>query len=290
MKNKTEKYLGEEFYRELENIWGNNTTTEQKEINKNTYKNINIINNACISLVNDFIKQWGEKTPELETASETKETHINGVFYKAENIKEIDKQEDIALSKYQPFSFIKFTRYGWDSKNKEYVLNTEKTKQLINFCMVKKLNFSIEQLLEIIFFFVCFPIKDKDEKYWINIDRDKREYDKYIMFYEYIVEPSFENGKEFFNNIEECFTHIAREFNKTNNLYITYEEKLSFYREFEYTPDLPIEMYCTIKYGENFFIKNDKRDSLDSLEPKKEPENYLPVLEEYKAKIKEINF
>ena len=288
MKNKTEKYLGEEFYRELENIWGNNTTTEQKEINKNTYKNINIINNACISLVDDYIKQWGERNPELKNDSRKKETNINGFFYKTENIKEIDKQEDIALSKYQPFSFIKFARYGWDSKNKEYALDTEKRQQLINFCMVKKINFSIEQLLEIIFFFACFPIKDKDEKYWINIDKDKRAYDKYIMFYEYIVEPSFEKNKKIFKNKEECFVHIARQFNKTKNLYITYEEKLRFYREFEYNPDLPIEMYCIIKYGEEFFITNDKR--IDYLEPKKEPENYLPVLEEYKAKIKEINF
>lgn len=282
--NTTHRHIGVEFYQTIENMRVKKDKNQEENIQK-LYSNINDINKACIELIEEDVEKWERENPKLKDKTYLFTENRSGFRFPKE-INESEEREKKAASKYRPYSFVEYSSKNVRDGSKEYYTNRRNMETLIAFCAAKNLKLDIEQLLEIVHFFVCFPITTRQEEQWANKDLEKRRYDKYVMFYEYIIEPTYENNVDTFSSIEDCFVKIAREFNQIDTLYMDYKEKLQFYREFEYAKDLPINIYCQVKYGKSFRPNDYDKSEYDYiLEIKKQPHTYLTTLKEYKGKL-----
>lgn len=303
-----------DFYQKLECL--KNDKSEQKSsIEEKVENNIKLINTAFVELTSSFNSdniEYPEKyvfnrikntqTFAIKTTDYTK--NGNEIKIALKNYPDIQKDTlRAAINEVEKRAFRNFTGFTTlerelDKKETEkFVIYYSEpknsiTKQTVNFCVINNLNFTIEQLTEIVYLYNHKIISNRENLHvlydYINRNVHMQEYDNICLFFEIIVKKEYYKNHQKYKNIEECFVSIARMFNLSKRLYMTYDVKMDFFANFELMDNLPLEFYCKIKYNDDF--SDDVREELFYIHGagKLDSHQYIESLSMLKKKMKEI--
>lgn len=300
----------DKFYEKVENF-DNTKTPQQEKIRKQIEKDIELVNTSCIESMKTFTKDVVEypKNKILDERKNVKAFAIKTIDYQ-NNVNEIKetlhrfpeiKEDTLRAKTYeidklmsQKFRLFNTLKRKVDKIHGDKFIvyyysepSNDIAEKLALFCTINNLCFTPEQLTEIIYLYNTHIIFNRENIHhlynYIGRTTTMQEYDNICLFFEMIVKKEYDKNPESYDSIEDCFVFMARFFNTSKTLYMTYDKKMEFFANFELNTDTPLEIYCQIKHNSNF--ADEVRDNIFGI---LEPLQYIESVSSLKEKINNL--
>lgn len=221
---------------------------QQKTIK--TMKNLNTINQ---SVFNFYYEDFSDKVYSL----------VPGCSQKAPITEEQEKKAFSLQEFYSPFTT---GHINFDSNDlmTYFLPDTIVENFVTTFTFINKLEFSLNQLAKIMYFYKNFPFYITDNnKISFTDSKEIQMYSRasgyqgedsiYWRFYTEIVVPQYEKNRNRYDKVEDFFVDIVDSFNVAPTLFMTNKEYNEFLSKFETREDMDVFHNVNIAFDKDFF-------------------------------------